>query len=133
MANTNTLVRMADGNLNRVVYFTLNSDGSEETALVIYDSSAFQGTDMLNCKIMRIWYSFNAAAITATAKLLWNATTNVLALPLVPNMTKELNFDRVGGLNNQGGSGITGDILLTTTGLTSGDSIMIVLEVKNVA
>jgi len=39
-----------------------------------------------------------------------------------------IDFKPVGGLINNAGTGVTGDILFTTSGHTAGDSYSIILE-----
>lgn len=144
MANTITNSTMIYNAKEAVVYVTIASDGSEETGTILYDSSAVatliqnikpEFTDPLTCRLLEVYASASAAAATATGggariKLLWDATTDVLAMdiPTATNATKA-NFRRCGGLLNQGGSGKTGDILLTTTGLEAGDALTIILTV----
>lgn len=129
MANTITNVKQINGQNVRVLYLTLASDGTNESNTVIYDSSAYAGTDPLTSRIMRVWASVSTAS-TARVVLRWDATTPVLALSLLPGQILETCFQKVGGLNNMGGAGKTGDITLTTTGLASGDSITIILEIR---
>jgi hypothetical protein len=78
---------------------------------------------------MRIRGNLNVA-LTARAQILWKATTNLLAfsLPLVQQF--DYDFRDIGGLINTAGgtAGVNGDILLTTTGLASGDSLSLILE-----
>lgn len=131
--NTKTTTTILNSYRRVIVYFTLKSDGTQETNAVVYDSSAqatAQGgvTDPLKCKIRKVWMTCSGAAVVA--KLNWDATTPVVAVAL-PYQNSELyhDFTCFDGLINQGGSGITGDITLTTTGLASGDSLTIVLEV----
>ena len=49
-------------------------------------------------------------------------------MELNPSADGVLDFSPFGGLQNTSGSGKTGDINLTTTGASSGDSYMIVLH-----
>lgn len=148
MANTITNVVVNYTAKEAIVYLTLASDGTNETNTVVYDSSAVatliqnikvEFTDPLKSRILEIYASASSGNQTSSSgtsangsrvKLLWDAATKVLALdvPTGTNPTKA-NFRKFGGLVNQGGSGITGDILLTTTGLLSGDLITIVLTV----
>jgi hypothetical protein len=130
MANTITNIKQINGSKNHVAYITLASDGTNETNTVIYDSSTYSGTDSLKNRIKKIHYSFDGAA-TARAKLLWDATTKVLAFTIPPQMSDRFDFSSIGGLSNPAGAGITGDIVLTTTGLAAGDSLIIVLEMIN--
>lgn len=135
MANTNKLVNLIPGPSEAVVYFTLASDGTNESNLPIYDSSviatALAATDPLTSKLMGVYASASAAS-TARVVLRWDASTPVLALDIpAQNQPLDVNFDRIGGLPNQAAAtGKTGDITLTTTGLASGDAITIVLRVR---
>lgn len=136
MANTITNTNLLLSKKRVVKYITIQSDGTEETDLVLYDSSAIAtsvgDTDPLTSTIESVYFSASAAA-TARARLEWDATTDVLALDLPVLAPTFIDFRRtlpIGGLPNQGGSGKTGDILLTTTGLESGDSITIIMEIK---
>lgn len=131
MANTVTRTVVQKGSHVSVIYLTIQSDGAEETDLVVYDSStdSAAGSDPLDSKIRKAWYSLSAAS-TARAFLEWDATTDVLALDLPAANQGELDFTPIGGLPNTSGAGKTGDILLTTTGLEAGDSLTLVLEVE---
>lgn len=130
MANTITNTRLVLGNSKVVQYLTIASDGTQETDLVVYDSSVVAGllgkTDPLNSKIRSMTYVTSGAAVVA--KLEWDATTDVLALAL-PKSDDHMCFDHIGGLKNTAGTGKTGDILLTTTGLAAGDSLTLILVV----
>ena len=121
-----------------VVYLTIASDGSNETGTIVYDSSVVAAlianqvpgfVDPLTSRILEVYASCSSAN-TARVKLLFDATTDTLAMdiPVCTNPTKA-NFRRFGGLVNSGGSGKTGDILVTTTGLAAGDAITLVLTV----
>lgn len=133
MANTITNTRQIAGTKTIVQYITIASDGSEETDLVIYDSSAVATAvgiaDPLDCTILSIYATVSAAA-TARVALEFDATTDILALDVPPQTLVNRDFKDIGGLSNTAGSGITGDILLTTTGLESGDKITIILVVR---
>ncbi len=134
MANTITSKIVIANTNQAVIYVTIASDGTNETATVLYDSSAVAAavgdSDTLDSTIVSI-YASASTANTARVKLLWDATTDVLAIdvPTGTNPTKH-NFHHMGGLPNQGGTGKTGDILLTTTGLASGDALTFVLTVR---
>ncbi len=137
MANTIKDVTLSQSPLQVTKYITIASDGTNETATVIYDSSAIAtavaDADPLTCTLLSMYASVSTAN-TARVKILWDASTDVLAMdiPAATNPT-QVDFRRtipIGGLKNQGGTGITGDILLTTTGLASGDAITLVFEVR---
>jgi hypothetical protein len=133
MANTVTNTRLVIGRTKVVQYISISSDGTEETDLVIYDSSAVATalgvTDPLNCLIDKIIYSSNSLA--GVVHLDYDATTDVLAwaLPAYSGASK-YDFKAFGGLRNTGAVGRTGDILLTTLGLAPGDSVTLVVTVN---
>ena len=73
-------------------------------------------------RISQVWYSVDGMNVD----IHWNATTNVLALSLFSD--GHLDFRGFGGLQNNAGSGVNGDILFTTRGHSSGDTYSIILE-----
>ncbi len=134
MANTITRQQLMDGSRHRVFGFYLQSDGSNETATSIYASSSFstavQGA-WTNSKLVRLYYATNSAA-TSRIRVLWNAITPILLTPIPANYSGEMDFCAIGGLDNAatGTAGVDGQIMITTTGLASGDSIIIIGEIK---
>ncbi len=133
MANTVTNTRILAGNKRTLQYITIASDGTEETDLVVYDSSAVATAlgiaNPLTCTINAIHYCSNSA--TGVVKLEFDATTDVLALAMpYGGDYLDKDFRPYGGLKNRAGTGITGDIVLTTTGLAAGDSIHMILDVR---
>ena len=88
----------------------------------------FTGSPYFSCtgvKLFRVYYSI--LGFTKIG-LLWDASTDTLCMELNPSADGVLDFSPFGGLQNTSGSGKTGDINLTTTGASSGDSYMIVLH-----
>lgn len=121
MADAVTSQTLLDGTRNVVMKFTNLSDGTGETAVAKVDVSALAGSPS-RVRIMKIHYS--VAGMVAT--LLWDATPDVRILDL--QGYGRFDCREFGGLTNNAGSGITGDIMLTTAGHSSGDSYSIVLE-----
>lgn len=133
MANIRTNTRLLANEQRVIQYICIESDGTEETSLLIYDSSvvatAIGIADPLKCTIMRARYSSNSAL--GVVHLDFDASTDVLALAMPYNgNSMDMDFKDIGGLKNTAGTGITGDILLTTTGLVAGDKITLILEVR---
>ena len=61
-------------------------------------------------------------------KILWNATTNVIAAELPADYSDTLDYSDISGLPNvAASSGKTGDIKFTTVGHSSGDTYSVVL------
>lgn len=110
-----------DGARNTVMKFTNLSDGTGEAGVTKVDVSALQGAPA-SVRVDRIHYCVNGMVVT----MLWDATTDVRMVELAGDGW--FDFRDFGGLPNNAGTGVTGDILFTTTGASSGDSYSIVLE-----
>lgn len=133
MANTITNVKTFVNQKRVVTYLTLVYVDAQETDYVVYDSSAIATTlgisDTLDSTILSISACVNAVS-TARVFLEWDATTDVNAFTLPVGRSIQACYEHLSGLPNQGGSGKTGDITLTTTGLAAGDSLHIILETR---
>ena len=123
MADAVASQTLQDGPRNTVMKFTNISDGTGESAVLKVDVSALD-TAPTEVRIMKIHYTTNGMSV----RILWDATSDVLAWALPENDTGTFDFTSFGGLVNDGGAGVTGDILFTTIGHTAADSYAIVLE-----
>jgi hypothetical protein len=123
MADAVASQTLVDGDKNVVMKFTNASDGTGEAAVLKVDVSALNGAPS-RVKVNRIHYTTSGMAV----RLLWDATTDVTMFELGTDQTGCLDFTAFGGLINNAGSGITGDVMLTTIGHSAGDSYTIVLE-----
>jgi hypothetical protein len=129
MADAVTTTTVIDGARNAVIYCTNTSDGTGEAAVVKVDvstlSSLQNGTACTGVKLEKVVFSTAGMAV----KLLWDATTDVIAVELPANYSDTLDYSDVSGLPNvAAASGKTGDIVLTTLGHTSVDTYSIVLH-----
>lgn len=124
MADAVASQTILDSSKKTIMKFTNVSDGTGESAVKKVDVSALFGAPS-TIKIDRIIYSVDGMAV----HLLWDATTDVVAFT-VGNGTGVLDFTSIGGLHNNAGTGVTGDILFTTNGHSSGDSYSIILEMS---
>lgn len=121
MANTVARRVILNGSRNYVVEFTVVGDGTgEETLTRINETSGDMGTDN---KIMSINYVLNGF----NAKLYFDASTDLFAWGLDSDKQETVKFNKVGGLVNNAGTGKTGDLLITTTGLGAGDAGSIIV------
>lgn len=114
---------LIDGPRNVVAKFTNISDGTGESAVLKVDVSALSGTPD-RVRIDKIHFTTSGMGV----RILWDATTDVTAFVIGADQTGWLEFKRFGGLTNNAGTGITGDILFTTFGHSSGDTYSIILE-----
>jgi hypothetical protein len=125
MADSVTSQTIMDGSKTVVMKFTNVSDGTGETAVVKADASALLNAPS-KLKVMRVWAMTNGMAVN----VLFDATADVLALSVPSGFMEHLDFRSFGGVNNNAGSGVTGDIAFTTVGASAGDSYSIVLELS---
>ena len=117
MAHTITPQVLHSGNKFVVVKYTIAGDSKTSTELVnavLFDASSF-ATKTKN-KLYDISYDLNGFS----AQLLWDASSPVPMMALAKDHpVRDEYFIKEGGLINNGGTGQTGDILITTTGLAS--------------
>lgn len=125
MVDAVTTQILNDGPVNTVIKLTNISDGSGETAVVKVDVSALKHAPE-KVRIMGIRYTCFGMGV----RLLWDADADVLAYALGADMSDQLDFRSFGGIQNNGGAGVTGDLLLTTVGHSSGDHYTIILELR---
>jgi hypothetical protein len=124
MVGTITKQVIVDGSRNTVVKFTIGGD-ADLTNAVLFDASAYVGANTNN-KLMKIQYAFDGF----NARLFWDATANVDLLTLPDTHMETQCYKYFGGIPNNAGTGKTGDILITTSGLIDGDDGHIILYIK---
>jgi hypothetical protein len=125
MADAVTTQILVDGAKNAVIKFTNVSDGTGEAAVIKVDVSALTGAPA-GVKINRI----KASTFGMGVNVLWDATADVLAWHIPADQDVDQDFTWFGGIINNAGAGITGDINFTTTGAAIGDIYSIILELQ---
>tara|TARA_Y100000296_G_C5014032_1_gene176561 strand:+ start:129 stop:527 length:399 start_codon:yes stop_codon:yes gene_type:complete len=129
MADAVTSQTLVDNDRIAVMKFTNISDGSGESAVAKVDVSALNShsrssTACSRVHVLRIWYM----TIGMQVQLFWNATTNVILGEFEGDGVKD--FRSFGGIKNNAGSGINGDVLFTTRGHSNLDTYTIVIELQ---
>lgn len=129
MADAVTATTVEDGPKEAIFYLTNTSDGTGESAVTKVDvselSSLQDGTACTGVRVKRITFTNVGMGV----KLLWDATTDVIAAELPADYSDTLDYSDMSGLPNVAASGgNTGDIKLTTVGHSSGDTYSIVLH-----
>lgn len=117
---------LIDSDRVAIMKFTNVSDGTGESGVIKVDVSALSapaGKTCTSVAIERIYASTYGMGVD----ILWDATTDVLAMTLSQDQFFEYQFDDIGGLWNDAGAGKTGDILFSTVGATAGDRYTIIL------
>lgn len=128
MANTVSINKLIDNNKCLVVKVDILGDGSgEETDKIIVDASTFTPA-FTDCAIAAIFSSLSGFK----ALLEFDATTDTPAFSLSEGVVDygRLAADNFNTIPNTAGSGITGDILMTTLGLGANDSGTILLKIN---
>ena len=129
MADAVTSTTLSDSDRSAVIQLTNTSDGTGESAVTKVDVSALaarksDGAACTGVRLAKIVYSTFGMSV----KLLWDATTDTICWDLNSDYTTDEDFTEFGGIRNTAAaSGKTGDIKLTTTGHSNGDSYVIVL------
>jgi len=127
MADAVTSQTIQDGEKVAVLKFTNVSDGTGESAVKKVDVSALTtntaGESCTSVSIARIYW----ACVGMRVNIEFDATTNVLAMPLPADSTGDEYYDLFSGIPNNAGSGVTGDIDLATVSHSSGDAYSIIL------
>jgi hypothetical protein len=121
-----------DGGKNLIMKFTNISDGTGESAVAKIDvsaltSSAITGQACNRVVLNKIWFSNVGMGFS----LYWNATSNMFICQAPKDWTDTWDFTQssqnLPGIPNNAGTGINGDLLLTTNDHTSGDTYSIVI------
>lgn len=133
MADAVTSETLVDSNSHAVMRFRSVSDGSGESAVVKVDVSALGGNTVgsptIACSLVtieQIWFN----TVGMSVELFWNASTNVSCRKIKIDSEGYLDFRNFGGLVNNAGSGVDGDLLLTTTGHSNTDTYDIILSMR---
>ena len=128
MADAVTSTTLSDSDRSVVIQLTNTSDGSGEAAVNKVDVSGLatrtsDGKACTGVRLAKIVYSTFGMSV----QLLWDASTNVLAVHLPADYADTLDYSTFGGLKNNSASGKTGDIAFTTAGHSSGDAYTVTL------
>jgi hypothetical protein len=128
MADTVASQTILDGERLVIQKFTNISDGTGETAVVKVDVSALNpnsfGIACNGVKLNKIYATTHGMEV----RILFDATTDVFAWMIPQNTNYLMDLSSFGGIPNNAGAGVTGDVLFTTADASSGDMYTIVLE-----
>ena len=133
MADAVTSQKLVDTDRKLVFKFTNISDGSGEASVLKVDVSGLntndQGETCTRVTLSQLWYDIGGIRVA----LEWAASTNVVCVVLGGSaaagvVSGHFDFREWRGVSNNAGSGITGDLDLTTHGHTAHDHYTIVAE-----
>ena len=130
MADAVTTQTIVDGPKYAVLKLTNISDGTGESAVTKVDVSGLaesaNGVTYTGATIQKIWWQCTGMKVS----ILFDASTDVLAIQLGENQSGHHDYTSFGGLTNNAGSGKTGDINFTTVGHSSGDTYTVILYLR---
>jgi hypothetical protein len=128
MADAVTSQTLIDGERLVIMKFTNISDSTGESAVLKVDVSALAasatGAVCDRVTVTKIYISTYGMEV----RMLWDADTNVPFFLSAPNTTQTLDMSSFGGITNNGGAGVTGDIVFSTADASSGDTYWCILE-----
>lgn len=126
MANSLTTQILEEGQRNVVVKIAGVLDTSDVALTTAIDVSTLNqsgiGATPTQVRIDHIDYSISDQL---EVQLWWDATTDVIIMPIAGR--GRMSFWNFGGLVNNSGAGKTGNILIKTTGWTSGTQVFSVI------
>ena len=130
MADAVTSQTIFDGDKKVIQKFTNISDGTGESEVKKVDVSALttngHGQTCTSVTIEKIWWQ----CVGMKTRLFFDATSNAFIIELGENQSGYHDYSSFGGLKNNAGAGVTGDILFTTVGHSSADTYTITLEMR---
>ena len=128
MADAVATQTLLDGERMAIMKFTNLSDGTGESKVLKVDvstlTSSASGKACDGVTITKIHASTHGLEV----QIYWDATTDVFCWCVPQNSTYTMDFEKFGGLTNNAGAGVTGDVLFSTADATAGDFYTIVLE-----
>ena len=128
MADAVASQTLLDGERMAIMKFTNLSDGTGENKVLKVDVSALtssaSGKACDGVTITKIHASTHGLEV----QIYWDATTDVFCWCVPQNSTYTMDFEKFGGLTNNAGTGVTGDVLFSTADASAGDFYTIVLE-----
>jgi hypothetical protein len=117
-----------DGERKAIMKFTNTSDGTGETNVVkvnpasLTPSGAGGACDRVTItKITGLTHGMEV-------QLKWKASTPVVIETIPQNNSYTQDFEKIGGLTNNAGTGVDGAITFTTLDASAGDTYTVVLE-----
>jgi len=127
MANIVQIQTIVDGSTNTIIKVDIIGDGSgDEAKTVIFDASTYVNNTPQK-KLWKMEYQLNGFS----GFLEWDATVDKPLITMDEGLHEEVDWSLwFGGYLNNYFAGITGDILLTTSGLGAGDRGYMILQVK---
>lgn len=128
MADAVASQTLLDGERVAIMKFTNASDGTGETNVVKVNPASLAASNAGGaCDAVTIT---KVTALTHGMEVVmkWKATTPVIIETIPQNTNYQQDFEKIGGLINNAGTGKDGAITFTTLDTSAGDAYTVVLE-----
>ena len=128
MADAVASQTLFDGERVAIMKFTNISDGTGENKVVKVDPTTLRASASGKaCDAVTIT-KIHAATHGMEVQIWWDATTDVLCWILPQNTSYSFDFEKIGGLTNNAGAGVNGNVLFSTVDASIGDMYAVTLE-----
>ena len=139
MANVIKEQRLIDSNKRTLVKYVILSDGTQEANTRLLDASslafALNATGVISQTNPKSNYRTSIKKIkaysktTGSVRLIWEGDANSEIITF-GSATVDFNFENDGAVITNPEANATGDILISTLGLTTGDAITLFLDLR---
>jgi len=117
-----------DGERKAIMKFTNTSDGTGETNVVKVNPALLSPSNAGGvCDRVTIT-KITGLTHGMEVQMKWKASTPVIIETIPQNNAYQQDFEKIGGLTNNAGTGVDGAITFTTFDATAGDTYTVVLE-----
>jgi hypothetical protein len=128
MADAVASQTLFDGERMAIMKFTNLSDGTGENKVLKVDVSTLtpsnSGKACDGVTITKVYGVTHGMEV----QIYWDATTDVFCWAVPQSSNYCMDFTNIGGLTNNAGTGVTGDVLFSTADASAGDFYTVVLE-----
>jgi hypothetical protein len=117
-----------DGERKAIMKFTNTSDGTGETNVVKVNPASLTPSGAGGACDRVTITKITALTHGMEVQLKWKASTPVVIETIPQNNSYTQDFEKIGGLTNNAGTGVDGAITFTTLDASAGDTYTVVLE-----
>jgi hypothetical protein len=128
MADAVASQTLFDGERKAIMKFTNASDGTGETNIVKVNPASLSPSNAGGACDRVTITKITALTHGMEVVMKWKASTPVVIETIPPNNSYQQDFEKIGGLTNNAGTGVDGAITFTTLDASAGDAYTVVLE-----
>jgi hypothetical protein len=128
MADAVASQTLFDGERKAIMKFTNTSDGTGETNVVKVNPASLSPSNAGGACDRVTITKITALTHGMEVQMKWKASTPVVIETIPQNNSYQQDFEKIGGLTNNAGTGVDGAITFTTLDASAGDTYTVVLE-----